>query len=59
MCVFALIGAENFLGSPEGTPSGQLSCPRPLLNWRKSEKVVKKLAKMGNFCAGLSQTEDY
>ena len=52
-------GAENFLGSPEGTPSGRLSCPRLLLNWRKSEKVVKKLGKMGNFCAGFSQTEDY
>ena len=57
--VFAQKGAENFLGSPEGTPSGRLSCPRLLLNWRKSEKVVKKLGKMGNFCAGFSQTEDY
>ena len=60
--VFALksaSGAENFLGSPEGVPSGRLSCPRLLLNWRKSEKVVKKLGKMGNFCAGYSQTEDY
>ncbi len=62
MCVFAqkgASGAENFLGSPEGVPSGRLSCPRLLLNWRKSEKVVKKLGKMGNFCAGFAQTEDY
>ncbi len=59
MGVFAPIGAENFLGSPEGVPSGRSSHHGLLLNRKKSAKIWEKWGKMGKNCANFAPNEDY
>ncbi len=61
MCVFALkgaSGAENFIGSPEGNPSGRWSCPRLLLNRKKSSKNWEKWEKIALVLLKLKTIEN-
>ena len=46
--VFAIKGAELFWGVQRGIPSGQSSCPRLLLNRKKSSKIRNKSSKNGS-----------